>query len=176
MQFGLRAATLDDRAAIRTVIERSARGLSAEYGSEQIEAALQAAFGVDSQLIADGTYFVAEAAGRIAGCGGWSRRRTLYGGDAHPKRDGSMLDPAHQAARIRAFFVDPDFARKGLGSFLLAHCEAKAAAAGFNRFELMATLPGVKLYENRGYFGNEMIELEVGRGITIKLMPMSKTL
>jgi GNAT superfamily N-acetyltransferase len=174
MQFALRAATLEDRAAIRVVIERSARGLSAEYRSEQIEAALQAAFGVDSQLITDGTYFVAEAGGRIAGCGGWSKRRTLFGGDARADRDAGLLDPAADAAKIRAFFIDPDFARQGLGSILLAHCEAMAHAAGFRRYEMMATLPGLKLYLARGYLPGAQIDYPVAPGLTLQLVPMSK--
>jgi GNAT superfamily N-acetyltransferase len=179
MPFIIRAATLDERPAIRTLIERSARGLGVpEYRPEQIEAALQAAFGVDSQLIADGTYFVAGVEcdpdrGLIA-CGGWSKRRTLYGGDARAGRDAGLLDPAVDAAKIRAFIVDPDFSRQGLGSLLLAHCEAAAMAAGFQRLEMMATLPGVKLYALRGYLPSAQIELELAPGIRLELVPMSK--
>jgi hypothetical protein len=112
MEFTLRTATLSDRPELEALIARSIRQLgAADYSTEQIEAALKGAFGVDTQLIADGTYFVAEAQGRVVGCGGWSHRRTLFGGDAHARRDAGELDPAQDAARIRAFFVDPQAAR-----------------------------------------------------------------
>jgi len=120
----LRKATLADVPALNALIARSARGLSAaDYRAEQIEGALRGAFGVDSQLLADETYFVVEDAGQIVGCGGWSFRATLFGGDARAGRDASTLDPKTQAAKIRAFFVDPDNARRGIGSLLLDRCE-----------------------------------------------------
>ncbi len=180
MKFKLRAATLEERPAIRALIERSARGLGVQdYRAEQVEGALKAAFGVDSQLISDGTYFVAELAGNpgagLVGCGGWSRRRTLFGGDARADRDAGLLDPATDAAKIRAFFIDPAYARRGLGTLILAHCEDEAKAAGFRRFEMMATLPGIKLYAQRGYAAGEKIDYPVGEGVTLELIPMSKS-
>jgi N-acetylglutamate synthase-like GNAT family acetyltransferase len=173
----LRKATIADIPALKELIARSARGLSTqEYRSEQIEGALQGAFGVDSQLLADETYFVVENLGQIVGCGGWSFRSTLFGGDARAGRDSSTLDPATQAAKIRAFFVDPGQARRGIGSLLLEHCEQQARARGFARVELMATLPGVKLYAARGYVGSPQVEFDVGAGEIIEFIPMSKAL
>src|ERR1700691_3473052 len=140
MAILLRKATLDDVPQIEALIARSARGLSAaDYRPSQVEGALRGAFGVDSQLLADQTYFVAEEDGRLVGCGGWSYRSTLFGGDARGGRDSSTLDPRTQAAKIRAFFVDPTYARRGVGSLLLDHCENQARARGFSQVELMAT-------------------------------------
>jgi GNAT superfamily N-acetyltransferase len=173
----LRKATLADVPALNELIARSARGLSAEdYRAEQIEGALQGAFGVDSQLIADETYFVVEDAGRIVGCGGWSFRATLFGGDARAGRDTSTLDPKTQAAKIRAFFVDPDHARRGIGSMLLDRCEKEARAHAYSSVELMATLPGVKLYAARGYAGDAQVQFDVGSGERIEFIPMRKDL
>jgi GNAT superfamily N-acetyltransferase len=173
--YHLRAATHADHPAIRLVIERSARQLgAADYRAEQIEGALQGAFGVDTQLIDDGTYFVAESADRIVGCGGWSFRRTLFGGDAHRERDASELDPATEAAKIRAFFVDPEHARRGIGRALLERCEREAGARGFTRFELMGTLPGVRLYQALGYLPGSMVHYPVAPGVSIEFVPMRK--
>jgi GNAT superfamily N-acetyltransferase len=177
MAIVLRKATLDDVPRIEALIARSARGLSkADYRPSQIEGALRGAFGVDTQLLADETYFVAEEDGRLVGCGGWSYRSTLFGSDARTDRDSSTLDPRTQAAKIRAFFIDPDSARRGIGSRLLEHCEQEARANGFARVELMATLPGVKLYAARGYIGADMVRFDVGRGECIEFIPMQKTL
>ncbi len=174
--FQLRTATLNDHDTLRELIARSARGLSAgDYSADQVEGALRGAFGVDTQLIRDGTYFVAEAAGRIVGCGGWSRRRTLFGGDTHQQRDAAELDPAVDAAKIRAFFVDPEWARRGIGRALLERCEAEARRHGFKRFEMMATLPGEKLYRVLSYLPGAPIEHPVGEGISIRFVPMSKS-
>ena len=173
----LRKATLADVPELNALIARSARGLSAaDYRTEQIEGALRGAFGVDTQLLADETYFVAEDAGQIVGCGGWSFRATLFGGDARAGRDASTLDPKTQAAKIRAFFVDPDHARRGIGSLLLDRCEGEARARGYARVELMATLPGVKLYAARGYVGAELVRFDVGSGEIIEFIPMHKNL
>ncbi|HJY36706.1 MAG TPA: GNAT family N-acetyltransferase, partial [Steroidobacteraceae bacterium] len=118
-----------------SLIARSARELSAgDYTPEQVEGALRGAFGVDTQLILDRTYFVAEADGKLVACGGWSKRRTLFGGDARSGRDAADLDPATDAAKIRAFFVDPAYARRGLGSAILERCESAARACGFRSF------------------------------------------
>jgi GNAT superfamily N-acetyltransferase len=173
----LRKATTADIPALNELIARSARGLSAaEYRPEQIEGALRGAFGIDSQLLQDETYFVVEDQGRILGCGGWSFRSTLFGGDARAGRDASILDPQTQAAKIRAFFVDPGNARRGVGSLLLEHCEQQARAHGYRRVELMATLPGVKLYAARGYVGGELLRFDLGSGEAIEFIPMHKPL
>jgi GNAT superfamily N-acetyltransferase len=173
----LRKATLTDLPALEALIARSARGLSmAEYRPSQIEGALKGAFGVDTQLIKDQTYFVAEEDEVIVGCGGWSHRSTLFGGDARSGRDASMLVPGLHAAKIRAFFVDPARARRGIGSLLLERCEQEARAHGFRKVELMATLPGVKLYRARGYRGSELVRYDVGPGECIEFIPMSKHL
>jgi GNAT superfamily N-acetyltransferase len=183
MSFELRPAVLADRPALRTLIELSARVLGGrDYRPEQIEAALRGAFGVDTTLIEDGTYFVAElqaaegplARGTLVGCGGWSRRRTLFGGDSHARRDSAPLDPATDAAKIRAFFVHPAYERRGVGRALLELCESAARAYGFASFELMGTLPGVRLYEALGYRKQPMIHYPVGDGLTIEFVPMSK--
>lgn len=194
MSITLRKATLGDVPALQSLIARSARGLStAEYRPAQVEGALRGAFGVDTQLINDQTYFVAEAlqrrgltqkstvplpeeAGAIVGCGGWSFRSTLFGSDARGGRDSSLLDPKSQAAKVRAFFVDPSWARRGIGTLLLERCEQEAHSRGFSEVELMATLPGVKLYAARGYVGSDMVRYEVGGGESIEFIPMRKTL
>lgn len=183
MSHVLRPATLADRPALRELIELSARVLGGrDYRPEQIEGALRGAFGVDTTLIDDGTYFVVELdqsaaglpAGTLVGCGGWSRRRTLFGGDARGGRDGALLDPATDAAKIRAFFVHPGYERRGVGRALLEHCETEARAAGFHRFELMGTLPGVRLYAALGYQRQPMIHYPVGEGVSIEFVPMHK--
>lgn len=172
----LRPATRADVPALETLIARSARTLGAAvYTPAQIEGALRGAFGVDTQLVDDGTYFVAEDGGRLVACGGWSRRRTLFGGDARQGRDAGLLDPRADAARVRAFFVDPQHARRGLGRAILARCEAEARAAGFTRLALMATLPGVRLYAAHGWVADAPIEHPVGDGVTITFVPMTKT-
>jgi GNAT superfamily N-acetyltransferase len=173
----LRKATLDDRPALERLIAESARGLSRpDYTDAQIEAALGSAFGVDSELIADGTYFVAEADGRIVGCGGWSRHATLFGGDAQPGRRSDLLDPSRDSARIRAFFVHPQWARRGIGRAILEECEAEALAHGFQSVELLATLPGHRFYRTLGYSGDERVAHELKDGVTIDFIPMRKPL
>lgn len=173
----LRKATLADVPALQALIARSARGLStADYRPAQVEGALKGAFGVDTQLLADQTYYVVEETGQFVGCGGWSFRSTLFGGDARAGRDSSALDPKTQAAKIRAFFVDPGHARRGIGSMLLEHCESEARTFGFSKVELMATLPGLKLYAARGYSGAAVVNYDVGSGESIEFVPMQKTL
>jgi GNAT superfamily N-acetyltransferase len=158
--LSIRKATLADRPALEALIARSARELSVnDYTPEQVEGALRGAFGVDTQLIDDGTYFVAVDADSIVGCGGWSCRRTLFGGDARAERDAGLLDPRADAAKIRAFFVDPAHARRGIGRAILEHCESAARARGFTCFELMGTLPGVRLYRECGYVAQPQIAL-----------------
>jgi len=177
MSIVLRKANALDTPTLEELIARSARGLSTEqYRPAQVEGALRGAFGVDSQLVRDQTYFVAEDAGRIVGCGGWSYRATLFGGDARGGRDASRLDPRTQAAKIRAFFVDPAYARRGIGTLLLERCECEARAQGFAAVELMATLPGVKLYAARGYSSGNLVHYDVGGGESIEFIPMRKAL
>jgi GNAT superfamily N-acetyltransferase len=175
--YRIRQATLNDRAALVDLIARSARTLgSARYSAAQIEGALRGAFGVDTQLIHDGTYFVAEdPAGAIIGCGGWSRRRTLFGGDQRSDREAGELDPRRDAAKIRAFFVDPAHTRRGIATALLSRCESEACEAGFSRFELMGTLTGVALYEARGYVPLQPVTYELGPGLAIEFLAMAKT-
>ena len=175
MESPIRTATITDVEGIAKLVQRSVRGLGrAYYEPEQLEGALLGAFGVDSQLIRDQTYFVIEAGDRIVASGGWSCRRTLFGGDSGSGRDAGLLDPATDAAKIRAFYVDPEHARQGLGRRLLEHCEAAASARGFSRFELMATLPGVPLYAAGGYLRGEPIRYPVAAGVTIEFVPMHK--
>jgi len=173
--FRLRLARLDDGPGIDALIARSARGLSTgDYDSTQVEAALAGAFGLDTQLIVDGTYYVVEQDSVLVGCGGWSRRRTLFGSDANAQRDAAELDPSREPARIRAFFVDPAQARRGIGRALLERCEARARAAGFRSFALMATLPGVRLYAAMGYVPGVPVEHELQPGLSIRFVPMSR--
>jgi GNAT superfamily N-acetyltransferase len=173
----LRRALRADIPLLIALIERSARGLSAlDYTESQVAGALRGAFGVDTQLVDDGTYFVAEEDGVLAGCGGWSFRATLFGSDARTDRDASMLDPRTHAAKIRAFFVDPANARRGVGTLLLDRCETEARARGFSRVELMATLPGVRLYAARGYVGAQHVSYDLGNGEHLDFVPMSKEL
>jgi GNAT superfamily N-acetyltransferase len=176
MTYALRKATLEDQPVLRELIARSIRNLGADdYSPEQIDAALLGAFGVDSTLILDGTFFVAVTdTDEIVACGGWSHRRTLFGSDARAERDDNRLDPRADAAKIRAFFVDPAHARRGLGRSLLERSESEALAAGFSRLELMATLPGVRLYEKYGYVAGEVLTYPLPEGQTIRFVPMTK--
>lgn len=176
-----RVAVAAEIPALRELIELSVRRLQAQdYSPEQMEAALRTVFGVDSQLIADGTYLAAEAfpsdrnAPVLVGCGGWSKRKTLYGGDRWRERQDDLLDPRHDAAKIRAFFIHPDWARQGVGTKVLDACEAAAMAAGFTRFEMGATLTGAKLFGQRGYVPLQRIELPLENGITLPIIHMSK--
>ena len=178
MEFELRAAVISDKEAIARLISESARGLGSPfYSPRQIEAALQSAFGVDSQLIEDGTYFVAMRNGSIAGCGGWSYRATLFGSDRQVVgRSASAVDPGSGAAKIRAFFILPAFARQGVGSLILRRCETEAWRKGFRQLELMATLSGLAFYTRHGYVAGNPIQHGLGNGLTIEFVPMSKTL
>ncbi len=172
-----RLATMNDVTALEQLIADSVRGLgTADYSPKQIEAALTGAWGVDTDLIRDGTYFVVEAGGYFAGCGGWSRRRTLFGSDQGSTKDTRYLDPAREPARIRAFFVHPQWARRGIGRALLARCEAEAIAAGFIAAELVATLPGRRLYDACGYEATESFQHPLDGGLTIEFVRMRKRL
>jgi GNAT superfamily N-acetyltransferase len=177
MRFQLRVATAEDVAAIRELIEASVRGLQAkDYSTAQREGALATVFTVDSQLIADRTYFLAIAeGGEIAGCGGWSFRKTLYGGDHQVEKIApERLNPLVDAAKIRAIFVHPDFARKGLGSLILAAAEDAAIAEGFTHFEMGSTLTGVGLYALKGYLEVDRRQVPVGGGEIIEVVRMVK--
>jgi GNAT superfamily N-acetyltransferase len=180
----IRQATAADVPRLREVIEASVRGLqAADYSPAQIEGALKSVYGVDTQLIADGTYLVAEVSEsqeqesqkpEIVACGGWSKRKTLYGGDQYAAREDSLLDPARDAARIRAFFVHPDWARRGIGGLILEACETAAREAGFTRLEMGATLSGVAFYRSKGYTALENLEAPLGKGEVLPIVRMAK--
>ena len=155
------------------------RGLqAADYSPAQIEGALTSVYGVDSQLIADGTYFIAEVSDpaqcEIVACGGWSKRKTLYGGDQFAAREESLLDPARDAAKIRAFFVHPDWARRGIGGSILEACENAAHEAGFTGLEMGATLSGVAFYAAKGYTAVEHQEAPLANGEVLQIVRMVK--
>nr|WP_213807059.1 GNAT family N-acetyltransferase [Granulicella sp. dw_53] len=177
MDFKLRVAKTEDVAEIAALIDASVRMLQAgDYNAAQIEGALATVFTTDSQLIADGTYFVAVAEdGTLAGCGGWSFRKTLYGGDKQMERiEPERLDPEVDAAKIRAIFVHPRFARMGLGSLILEAAERAAVEAGFRRLEMGSTLTGVALYTLKGYREVSRANVPVGGGETIEIVRMVK--
>jgi GNAT superfamily N-acetyltransferase len=190
MNISLRHAEDRDVPVLRPLIELSVRVLQAgDYSPAQLERALQAVYGVDTQLIADRTYYVVEerpgkpqagetgsAAPTIVGCGGWSCRRTLFGGDQFAAREDSLLDPARDAARIRAFFVHPQWARRGIGGMILEACEAAAVAQGFHRLEMGATLTGIPFYKSKGYVELERVEAPLGEGLTLPIVRMGKEL
>jgi GNAT superfamily N-acetyltransferase len=173
----VRVSTEDDLPAIRELIPLSVRGLSGGYYTpRQIESAIRYVFGPDTQLIADGTYFVAERGGVLAGCGGWSMRRTLYGGDQAKEADDPRLDPSAEAARIRAFFVHPGHARRGVASAIYRACVDAARAAGFRSLELMATLPGEPLYRAFGFHAVEPVESTLPDGVGVPFVRMTRGL
>ena len=173
----IRAAVLEDREEIERLITDSARVLGrAYYTDAEIEAGLRSSWGLDTQLVRDGTYFLAFRHGVLAGCGGWSFRRTLYGSDAESSEDDTILDPQIDAARIRAFFVSPRFARQGIGSMLLGRCEQEASAAGFRALRLTATYPGQHLYTAHGFIAGQPFVEDIGRGIKMRVIPMEKVL
>jgi GNAT superfamily N-acetyltransferase len=208
MPFLLRPATSADIPRLREIIQASVRTLqAADYTPAQLEGALESVYGVDTQLIADGTYFAvvrvaarvddepAELEGFVAAvfrppsqppatppgppptivaCGGWSKRKTLYGGDQFAQREDSLLDPALDAAKIRAFFVRPQFARRGLGTLILAACEDAARAAGFTRLEMGSTLTGVAFYRAQGYAPLENLQVPLSNGEMLPIVKMSK--
>ena len=175
--FHLRRARRDDVATIQRLIERSVRQLGAAwYTPDQIASALRFMFGVDTQLIDDGTYYVVQQAERIVASGGWSGRRTLFGGDQWKHGADAPLDPATEGARIRAFFVDPGSARRGLGRRLFDRCLTDARSAGFKRLELMATLPGEPLYRALGFAADERVDLELPDGVQVPLVRMSRAI
>jgi GNAT superfamily N-acetyltransferase len=182
MNIRIRKAIAADVPRLREVIDASVRGLQAEdYSPAQIEGALKSVYGVDSQLITDGTYLVAEVAEtqtkrKIVACGGWSKRKTLYGGDQYAAREDSLLDPARDPAKIRAFFVHPKWARHGIGSLILEACENAVREAGFTRLEMGATLSGVAFYQAKGYAAIETQNVPLENGEELSIIKMAKEL
>ncbi len=175
LQLTLRKAVAGDVPQLRTLIEKSVRGLQAgDYTPRQLELALLKVYGVDSQLIEDGTYFAVASGESIVACGGWSKRRTLYGGDVWVGREDSLLDPKRDAAKIRAFFVHPDWVRRGIGAMILDACEKAAIAAGFRRLEMGATLTGVEFYRVKGYAEMEKLAVPLGDGEELPIVRMGK--
>jgi GNAT superfamily N-acetyltransferase len=179
-QFTIRPAEAADIDELRSLIERSVRQLQRnDYTPAQIEGALGHALGLDTQLIEDGTYFAAVPLSRpdiIAGCGGWSFRKTLYGSDHGPHREVGLLDPATEPAKIRAIFVHPEWARQGLGTQILKHCEDAAQRAGFRTLEMGSTLTGVPLYSLKGYERREDVGVPLPNGEVLPIVHMVKTL
>lgn len=175
MNWKLRLAKLDDIPTLEELIPLSVRVLQAPYYSAaQMEAARGLVFGVDRQLIADDTYFVAEADGSIVGCGGWSKRKALFGSDAVRASEDNVLDPAADPARVRAFFIHPEWARRGIGRAILAASESAIVAAGYSRIELVATLAGEPLYRVCGYSEVERYEVPMSGGLNLPVVRMTK--
>jgi GNAT superfamily N-acetyltransferase len=175
MLISTRLAQLNDIPQLNKLIALSVRGLSINYYTDaQIESSIKYLFGVDTQLVIDGTYYVAEMDNIIVGCGGWSKRNTLFGGDQHKEIADPLLDPKKDAARIRAFFVHPDYARRGIGRHIINVCETAAKANGFTRFELGATLPGVPLYTAMGYEPLERVDATLPDGEILGVLKMRK--
>ncbi|MBZ5613134.1 MAG: GNAT family N-acetyltransferase [Acidobacteriia bacterium] len=181
MRIRIRLAEAGDISRLQELIQASVRGLQAgDYTAAQLENALRTVYGVDTQLISDGTYFAAEETessgdALLVGCGGWSKRKTLYGGDQWKGREDSLLDPAKDAAKIRAFFVHPAWVRRGIGGMILEACEAAAEAAGFRRLEMGATLTGIPFYRAKGYLELEAEEVTLGNGLTLPIVRMGKS-
>ena len=183
--FRIRLAVLADLPILQALIEASVRRLQADdYTPSQRESALATVFGVDTQLIADGTYLVVEywqtesetPSPIPIACGGWSKRKTLYGADQWTDRQDDLLDPTHDAAKIRAFFIHPDWARRGIGTLLLEACENAAKSAGFSRFEMGATLTGAKLFRTRGYHPVRNLVVPLRNGESLPIIQMEKRL
>lgn len=172
----LRLAREADVPAIEALIPLSVRALQSPYYTPaQMDAALGPIFGVDRQLIRDGTYFVAEHEGSIIGCGGWSKRRSLYGGDASRTAEDNELDPARDAARVRAFFVHPEWARRGIGRSIMAECERAIREAGFRKVEIVATLAGEPLYAAFHYVVAERYQISMPGGLHLPVVRMRKS-
>ncbi len=176
MQIEIRLATMADIPRLEQLISQSVRGLSpGYYTTDQSESALVYIFGVDTNLIGDGTYYVAQSENQLVGCGGWSKRKTLYGGDqAKPDAPDELLNPDTQAARIRAFFVHPDWARRGIGRRIIDVCERAARQADFKTVELVATLPGEPLYKACGYEVAERFNIDLPAGVKLPVARMVK--
>jgi len=168
---------MEDRDAIQQLIADSARRLSREHYTDlEIETAIETVFGVDTSLIEDGTYFVVESDRQLAGCGGWSRRKTLFGGDQYTSRDVGYIDPKSEPAKIRAFFIHPDHARKGIAREILNQCETEARAHGFHALELLSTLPGIEFYKSCGFAETGTLDLDLTEQVKLRFVPMRKEL
>lgn len=177
MIFTDRIATLDDLDALHALMRRSIAELQSDYLTPDQVVASAKVMGLDTQLVRDGTYFIVESDGCIAGCGGWSFRATLYGGDESVvAREPARLDPATDAAKVRAMYTNPDFTRQGIGSRILALCEAAALAAGFKRVELMGTAAGIPLYSSQGYVPSEELQYARVGDVSVPLLRMEKQL
>jgi GNAT superfamily N-acetyltransferase len=175
--FTHRLACPDDLEALHKVMARSIEQLQSSFLSPQQVAASHKVMGLDSQLVKDGTYFMIESGSRVAGCGGWSFRATLYGGDdSVVAREPLRLDPAVDAAKIRAMYTDPDFTRRGIGTRIITLCENAARDAGFKRVELMATAAGIPLYRQRGYESSAPEQFADIDGVPVPLLKMEKCL
>lgn len=176
-EFTHRVATIDDLAALHLLMARSIAQLQSEFLTPEQVAVSDKVMGLDTQLVRDETYFMIESGNRIAGCGGWSFRATLYGGDnSVVAREPARLDPATDAAKVRAMYTDPDFTRQGIGSRILALCEEAARQAGFKRVELMGTAAGVPLYRAQGYVASGAREYARVGDVEIPLLRMEKHL
>lgn len=176
LRFSFRLATRDDVVQLTPLMTAAIRTLLRPFlPPEEIEASFSI-MGLDTQLIDDGTYYIVECDGRIAGCGGWSRRATLFGGDHSVGRDAALLDPKTDAARVRAMYTHPDFARRGVGRLILDLCERMAAAEGFARVELAATMSGLPLYRACGYLDIERIRAATPSGVGVPLVRMGKSI
>lgn len=176
-QFTHRLATIEDLAALREVMRRSIKSLQEGFLTPEQIRVSHTVMGLDTQLIRDGTYFIIETDGQIAGCGGWSWRSTLYGGDdSMVSREPKALDPASDAARIRAMYTDPDFARLGVGRMLIQLCEEAAMQAGFRKTTMMATMAGVPLYKACGYAEIEPVLSAPVDDVQVPLVRMEKDL
>jgi GNAT superfamily N-acetyltransferase len=172
----MRMAEADDVPAIRSLMDRAIGSLMAAWLSPEQIIASHEVMGLDTQLIEDRTYFSVVEAGELIGCGGWSRRATLFGGDHSAGRDAALLDPARDAARVRAMYTDPDHVRRGIGRAILIACETAASAQGFRKAELAATLAGVPLYEAAGYRPIEPFTAMTSTGVAVPLIRMGKPL
>jgi GNAT superfamily N-acetyltransferase len=170
-----RLANRDDLAALKLLMDAAISELQKPFLDENQIASSRSIMGLDTQLIDDGTYFIVESDGELAGCGGWSRRATLYGGDQTPGRSAALLDPAKDAARIRAMYTHPNHTRKGVGRLIISLCEEAARSEGFEKMELVATLAGEPLYRACGYLPYESL-LDDRGGTGVPLLRMKKSL
>lgn len=170
-----RLACRDDLVLLKPLIDAAISELQKPFLDDSQIASSRIIMGLDTQLIDDNTYFIVEADGQLAGCGGWSRRTTLYGGDQSPGRSGTLLDPAKDAARVRAMYTHPEHVRKGVGRLILSACEEAARAEGFGKVELMATMAGEPLYRACGYMPVEKLTDSRG-GVAVPLLRMDKQL
>ncbi|MEB3702238.1 GNAT family N-acetyltransferase [Candidatus Bealeia paramacronuclearis] len=174
--FVLRPAQLNDIRKLNSLIQVSARGLNQNhYTHAQVDSLIRYVFGVDTELIADQTYYVIEENGKFSACGGWSQRKTLFGSDKCASRKNGYLDPKTDPAKIRAFFVHPDFGRKGLGNRLMIQCEEAVKKAGFCETELMSTLPGLAFYRAHGYVGDQFVDYPLPDGVIVQFVKMGKS-